>query len=371
MGDAVTGRIAPAPEAVRHILERVVDGGPRLSPDEALRLFREADLLDLGAAADRVRERLHPNRIVSYVVDRNVNYTNVCDAYCLFCAFYRPPGDEEGYVLSREEIHKKVRETIEHGGVQILMQGGLNPELPLSFYEELLRDIKASFNIHLHAFSPPEVLKMCEVSGLSVREVLERLRSAGLDTIPGGGAEILTDRVRKRASRLKCSADEWLSVMREAHLLGMRTSATMMFGLGDEYEDRVEHLERVRELQDESNGFQAFIVWTFQPMHTRLPLPSPGGVEYLRTLAVSRLYLDNIRNFQASWLTQGLKVGQLALRFGANDFGSTLMEENVVRAAGVTTRTTEEELRRIATDLGFEPRRRDCYYRYIDECPSS
>jgi cyclic dehypoxanthinyl futalosine synthase len=351
---------------IHEVLDRVAAGGERMSAEEARLLFRYANLLDLGEAADRVRARLHPSRVVSYVVDRNVNYTNVCDAYCLFCAFYRPPGDEEGYVLSREEIHRKVQETIDGGGVQILMQGGLHPELPLSFYEDLVRDIKASFRIHLHAFSPPEILKMCEVSGLSVREVLERLRAAGLDTIPGGGAEILTDRVRQRASRLKCSAQQWLDVMREAHRLDMRTSATMMFGLGDEFEDRVEHLEKIRALQDETSGFQAFIVWTFQPAHTRFPLPSPGGVDYLRTLAISRLFLDNVRNFQASWLTQGMKVGQLALCFGANDFGSTLMEENVVRAAGVTTQTTEEELRRLALELGFTPRRRDCYYRYLD-----
>jgi cyclic dehypoxanthinyl futalosine synthase len=360
------GVLAESPIAVREVLDRVATGGPRLTSGEALELFRRADLFDLAAAADRVRRRLHPNRVVSYIVDRNVNYTNVCDAYCLFCAFYRPPGDDEGYVLSRDEIHQKVRETIEAGGVQILMQGGLHPDLPLSFYEDLVRDIKASFPIHLHAFSPPEILKMCEVSGLSIREVVERLRAAGLDTIPGGGAEILTDRVRRRASRLKCSATEWLDVMREAHRAGMRTSATMMFGLGDEFEDRVEHLDRIRALQDETGGFQAFIVWTFQPMHTRYPLPSPGGFDYLRTLAISRLYLDNVRNFQASWLTQGMKVAQLALRFGANDFGSTLMEENVVRAAGVTRRTTEEELRRVASELGFVPKRRDCYYQYLE-----
>ncbi|MBI1849332.1 MAG: dehypoxanthine futalosine cyclase [Planctomycetes bacterium] len=368
MGWSRTSSTAPRRTAadLREVLDRVSSGEARLTSDEALALFQGADLFDLGEAADRVRARIHPNRVVSYIVDRNVNYTNVCDAYCLFCAFYRPPGDEEGYVLSRDEIHAKIRETIEAGGVQVLMQGGLHPDLPFSYYEDLVRDIKANFPIHLHAFSPPEVLKMCEVSGLGLREVLERLRAAGLDTIPGGGAEILTDRVRKRASRLKCSAADWLSVMREAHKVGMRTSATMMFGLGDEFGDRVEHLEKLRQLQDETGGFQAFIVWTFQPMHTRYPLPSPGGIDYLRTLAISRLYLDNVRNLQASWLTQGHKIGQMALRFGANDFGSTLMEENVVRAAGVTRRTTEDELRRLASELGFTPRRRDCYYQYLE-----
>ena len=337
-----------------------------LSHREAVELLKDPDLIGIGMAADAVRRRLHPEGVVTYIIDRNINYTNFCSEYCTFCAFYRPVGHAESYVLSREELFQKIQETLDLGGTGVLMQGGLHPGLKIEWYEDLLRSIKKRFTIHLHCFSSPEILNIAEVSGLTLRDTIARLRDAGLDSIPGGGAEILDDRTRSRVSRLKCSTDEWLEVHRVAHSLGMRTTATMMFGCGETLEERVHHLEVVRRLQRETGGFTAFIPWTFQRENTALGRSvrqEATAVEYLKTLAVSRLYLEEILNVQASWVTQGLKLCQVALRFGANDVGSIMIEENVVSAAGARHRATEEELRRIIRDAGFIPRQRDTLYR--------
>jgi len=334
---------------------------------QALDLFADPDLIGIGMAADAVRRRLHPEGVVTYIIDRNINYTNFCSEYCTFCAFYRPLGHEEGYVLEKEVVFRKIRETIELGGTGVLMQGGLHPELKIEWYEDLLRSIKERFpRIWLHCFSSPEILNIAEVSGLSLGDTIARLRDAGLDSIPGGGAEILDDDVRRRISRLKCTAAEWIEVHRIAHALGMRTTATMMFGCGETLEQRMNHLEAVRRLQEETGGFTAFIPWTFQRQNTalgRLVREEATAVEYLKTLAISRLYLEGIPNLQASWVTQGLKTCQIGLRFGANDVGSIMIEENVVSAAGVHHRASEEELRRIIRDAGFLPKQRDTLYR--------
>jgi len=337
-----------------------------ITRDEALELLRSSDLIGTGMAADALRRRLHPEGVVSYIIDRNINYTNVCTEYCTFCAFYRPMGHPEGYVLDKQTLFDKIQETLELGGTGILMQGGLNPDLKIEWYEDLLGSIKQRFRIHLHCFSSPEVLNIAEVSGLTIRETIVRLREAGLDSIPGGGAEILDDQVRHRISRMKCSTAEWLEVHRIAHQLGMRTTATMMFGCGETFEQRLNHLEVIRRLQEETGGFTAFIPWTFQREHTSLGRfleEQVTAVEYLKTLAVSRLYLENILNIQASWVTQGLKTCQVGLRFGANDVGSIMIEENVVAATGVHHRASEEELRRIIRDAGFIPKQRDTLYR--------
>lgn len=337
-----------------------------LADREALELFSSPDLIGTAMAADALRRRLHPEGVVTYIIDRNINYTNVCTEYCTFCAFYRPLDHPESYLLPKEVIFEKIRETIELGGTGILMQGGLHPELPIEYYEDLLRSIKQRFAIHLHCFSAPEILNIAQVSSLSLEEAIARLRDAGLDSIPGGGAEILDDEVRRRISRLKCSTQEWLQVHRAAHRLGLRTTATMMFGCGESFQHRLNHLRVIRELQEETGGFTAFIPWTFQPDNTALgrQIRRPASaVDYLKTVAVSRLYLDNIRNIQASWVTQGLKVCQIALRFGANDVGSVMLEENVVAAAGIHNRATEEDLRRMIREAGFTPRRRDTLYR--------
>ncbi len=334
---------------------------------QALELLADPDLIGVGMEADALRRSLHPEGVVTYIIDRNINYTNVCTEYCSFCAFYRPHGHPESYVLPLETIFEKIQETVELGGTGILMQGGLHPELEIGWYEELLRGIKKRFpQVWLHCFSAPEILNIAEVSGLSLRDTIARLRDAGLDSIPGGGAEILDDEVRRRISRLKCTTGEWLQVHRTAHKLGMRTTATMMFGCGETLEQRVNHLERVRNLQEETGGFTAFIPWTFQPENTSLGRTikeEASAVEYLKTLAVSRLFLSSISNVQSSWVTQGLKTCQVGLRFGANDVGSVMIEENVVAAAGARNRATEEELRRIIRDAGFVPRQRDTLYR--------
>ncbi len=337
-----------------------------MSPSEAAGLLAGPDLIGLGMAADGVRHKLHPEGVASYIIDRNINYTNFCTSGCTFCAFYRPVGHAGGYVISKDELLSKIQETLDLGGTGILMQGGLHPELKIEWYEDLLGSIKERFRIHLHCFSSPEILNIAQVSGITLRDTIVRLRDAGLDSIPGGGAEILDDRVRRRVSRLKCSAGEWLEVHRVAHSLGMRTTATMMFGCGETLEERVNHLEAVRRLQEETGGFTAFIPWTFQKENTALGRSvreEATAVEYLKTLAVSRLYLENILNVQASWVTQGLKLCQVALRFGANDVGSVMIEENVVSAAGAHHRATEEELRRIIREAGFRPRQRDTLYR--------
>jgi cyclic dehypoxanthinyl futalosine synthase len=336
----------------------------RLDGRRLLELFDEPSLTALGQAADGARRELHPDGIVSYVIDRNVNYTNVCVSGCRFCAYYRPPGHPEAFVLPLDELRRKLDEAKDLGATQVLLQGGLHPELRLSHYREMLRIIKEEFGLHAHCFSPPEIVHLARLGGMSIRECVRELREAGLDTVPGGGAEVLSDEVRARVSPRKCTKGEWLTVMREAHGLGMRTTATMMFGIGEQPRHLVEHLLAVRELQDETGGFTAFIPWTFQPSSTALEgrVPKLGGHAYLRVLAISRLALDNVPNVQASWVTQGGKVAQLALRFGANDMGSTMIEENVVRAAGVTYRLPREEIVRLIEDAGFQARQRNCYY---------
>ena len=338
-----------------------------ITPAEALELFRSDDLIGIGVAADAVRKKLHPDNIVTYIIDRNINYTNFCTEYCSFCAFYRPLGGPDGYVLPFELLFAKIDETIAAGGTGILMQGGLHPDLGIGYYENLLSAIKRRYpQLHLHCFSAPEILNIAEVSGLSIRDTIARLRDAGLDSIPGGGAEILDDEVRRKISRLKCTTEEWLEVHRTAHALGMRTTATMMFGCGEEYIHRVNHLERIRQLQAETGGFTAFIPWTFQPKHTALGgrgWDEATAVDYLKILAISRIYLENFYSVQSSWVTQGLKMVQIGLRFGGNDVGSVMLEENVVAAAGVRNSTTEQELRRIIRDAGFIPVQRDTLYR--------
>jgi cyclic dehypoxanthinyl futalosine synthase len=348
------------------IISKVRDGR-RLSGDEALLLYQDADLNILGQLADEVRRRLHPKPIVTYVIDRNINYTNICISGCKFCAYYRAPGDVSGYVLSRKELAEKLEETKSLGGTQILLQGGLHPDIPLTFYEEMLSFIKNGFAIHCHAFSPPEIVHFSKISGLSVKEVLARLIKAGLASIPGGGAEILTDRVRKQISPRKATTDEWLNVMEIAHGLGLKTTATMMYGHVERLEERIEHLLRLRDLQDRTGGFTAFIAWPFQPQNTALDVKPSTGQEYLKLLAISRIVLDNFPNLQASWVTQGPKVAQIALFFGANDFGSTMIEENVVAAAGVSHRLSEAEIRRIVTGAGFEPCQRLMDYTLVDD----
>ncbi|HEY7791077.1 MAG TPA: cyclic dehypoxanthinyl futalosine synthase [Vicinamibacterales bacterium] len=345
------------------LAEKVRAGG-RLSGPEALQLYRHASLHLLGDLADGVRARKHPDRIVSYIIDRNVNYTNVCVARCSFCAFYRDVGASDGYVLGFEEIFRKIDETIAVGGVQLLLQGGHNPDLPLAWYEDLFRSVKQRYpEFKLHALSPPEVIHLSRLSKLPVPEVIDRLIAAGLDSIPGGGAEILVDRVRKLLHCYgKATADEWLDVMRHAHRAGLRTTATMMYGTVETDEERLEHLLRLRTLQDETGGFTAFITWSFQPSHTELGGSEATGVDYLRTLALARLVLDNFDHLQASWVTQGGKVGQLSLAFGADDMGSVMIEENVVRAAGAAYCMDEVEIVRNIEDAGFIPRRRNMHY---------
>lgn len=351
------------------VLRSCVEGG-RLSEEAALSLFQSKDFLAIGTAADEVRKKLHSDGHVTYVVDRNINYTNICVSQCKFCAFYRSAGASDAYVLSRRELAQKIRETVELGGTQILMQGGLHPDLRLEFYCDMLRFIKREFDIHIHGFSPPEIVHFARINGMSIRGILIRLSSAGLDTIPGGGAEILSERVRSEVSPQKCTAKEWLDVMRIAHDMEMRTTATMMFAHRESHAERVEHLSRIRELQDSTGGFTAFIPWTFQPHNTQLEGIPASGVEYLKTLAISRLFLDNFDNIQASWVTQGSKIAQLSLRFGANDLGSTMIEENVVRAAGVSFRMSQSEMRAIIRDAGFTPLQRDCYYNLLDNPPT-
>ncbi|MFY9527413.1 MAG: cyclic dehypoxanthinyl futalosine synthase [Candidatus Acidiferrales bacterium] len=337
-----------------------------ISQQEALDLFNSDDLIAIGMAANQVRHKKTDPRIATYQIDRNINYTNFCTEYCSFCAFYRPLGAKDGYLLPLETIYQKIEEMIELGGTGVLMQGGLHPDLRIEYYENMLSSIKRRFpQIHLHCFSAPEITCIAEVSGLSMRDTIARLRDAGLDSIPGGGAEILDDEIRARISRLKCTSDEWEMVHRTAHSLGMRTTATMMFGCGEEYRHRVSHLERVRRLQEDTGGFTAFIPWIFAPENTPLgkKVPEATAVDYLKTLAICRLYLDNIDHIQSSWLTPGIKICQVGLQFGADDVGSILIEENVVYAAGVRNRTNESELRRIITDAGYIPAQRDTLYR--------
>jgi len=351
---------------IHTILDRVV-GGERLSQGDALLLLQSSDLAAIGRAAEAVTRRLHPGPIRTYNVDRNINYTNVCTAVCDFCAFYRKPKAADGYVLDREVLLQKVAETAELGGDQILMQGGLHPDYKLEWYEELLRDIKSRFpQINVHGFSPPELHHFTKVSKLDILTVLTRLKEAGLGSIPGGGAEILVDRVRKEITRGKVLTDDWLNVMRVWHELGGVSTVTMMFGHVETLAERIEHLERVRQLQDETGGFTAFICWTFQPDHTDMAHIAPAGsFEYLKTQAVSRLYLDNIANIQSSWVTQGLKIGQLALLYGANDMGSLMIEENVVAEAGTVHFLTLDQMREAISELGYTPRQRNVRYELL------
>jgi cyclic dehypoxanthinyl futalosine synthase len=350
-------------------IARSFTAGTRLTPETALSLYQDAPTTLLGRLADGVRRAKHPEGAVTYIIDRNVNYTNVCVARCRFCAFYRPVGSSEGYTLGFEEIHAKIEETIRLGGGQLLLQGGHNPDLPIEWYEDLFRSVKARYpDFRLHALSPPEVIHISRLSQLAVPAVIDRLVAAGLDSIPGGGAEILVDRVRRILNCYnKATADEWLDVMRYAHRAGLRTTATMMYGTVETMEERLEHLFRLRDLQDETGGFTAFIAWSYQPLHTELGGTEATGIEYLRTLSIARLVLDNFDNLQSSWVTQGGKVGQLSLAYGANDMGSVMIEENVVRAAGAEYCMDEYEVVRNIESAGFVPRRRNMHYQVLGE----
>lgn len=345
-------------------------GGARVTHAQAIELFENADLVDLADAADQIRQRRHPGNVISYIIDRNINYTNVCKEFCTFCAFYRVKGDDEAYVLPDHVIYKKIEETLALGGTGILMQGGVHPDLKIDYYEKLLTGIKERFKIHLHCFSPSEILNIARVSKLTVAETFVRLKAAGLDSMPGGGGEILDDEVRSDISPLKCNSEDWLMVHREAHKLGLKTTGTMMIGVGETIRHRINHLDKLRAVQDETGGFTAFIPWTFQDEHTELGkrnIPKVTAAEYLRMLALSRIYLDNFDNVQVSWLTVGMKIGQVGLRFGVNDMGSIMIEENVISAAGARNRANDAELRRIIEDAGFIPRQRTSLYeRYVN-----
>ena len=337
-----------------------------LTPQQARDLFASDDLIGVGMAADAVRRKFHPEGVATYIIDRNINHTNFCTEYCTFCAFSRPMGHKEGYVLSFEEISQKIQETIDLGGTGVLMQGGVNPDLDIVYFENLFSGLKKKFDIHLHCLSAPEILEVANVSNLSIRDTIARLRDAGLDSIPGAGAEILDDEVRVKIARLKCTTADWIEVHRTAHQLGVRTTSTMMFGCGETVEHRINHLGIIRQLQEETGGFTAFIPWPFQPVNNPLGKKVPEeatAVEFLKTLAICRLYLDNIVNIQTSWVTQGLKVCQLGLKFGGNDVGSVMLEENVVSQAGAQHSATEEDLRRMIRDAGFIPKQRDTLYR--------
>jgi len=358
--------------ATEGLLQKAWDGA-RIDQAEARRLY-DLPLEELGALADRRRQLAKAtayegrgNDIVTYIVDRNINYTNVCNVYCKFCAFYRVEGDNDAYVITFDEIDRKIEETIALGGTQILMQGGHHPKLSMQWYLDLLAHIKGTFpQINVHGFSPSEFIHFREVFGLSLEEIIGQFAKAGLGSIPGGGGEILVDRVRKRIAPLKAMSDDWLSVMDVAHRMGLSSTATMMFGHVESVEDRIEHLERVRAQQDKTKGFTAFIAWTFQAEHTRLKAPTVGAHEYLRTQALSRIYLDNIPNIQSSWVTQGQDIGQVALKYGANDLGSIMIEENVVSQAGTTFRMGVEDMQRLIRDLGYQARQRDNWYHLLN-----
>jgi cyclic dehypoxanthinyl futalosine synthase len=353
---------------IQPILDSVLDG-QRLSVDDCTTLLESYDVAAIGAAADEIRRRRHPDNIVTYIIDRNINYTNVCNVVCTFCAFYRRPGAPDTYVRTMDEICEKIDETIALGGTGVLMQGGLHPDFGVEWYEDMLRTLSAKYpGFQLHCFSPPEIHNLHLISGLDYETIMGRLKAAGLYSLPGGGAEILDDEVRKRVAT-KCTTDEWLEVMRAVHKVGLRSSATMMFGIGDRIAHRVNHLRRIRDLQDETRGFFAFIPWTFQRENTALGRrikTEPTGIDYLKMLSVSRLFMDNIDNIQSSWLTQGLRLGQVALRFGANDMGSIMIEENVVSAAGAHNRASEDTLRYLISEAGFIPRQRDILYRHVN-----
>jgi cyclic dehypoxanthinyl futalosine synthase len=358
---------------IQPILESVLAGN-RLSVEDCTTLLESNDIARIGAAADEIRQRKHPSNVVTYIIDRNINYTNVCNVVCTFCAFYRRPGAPDTYVRTLDEIFTKIDETIALGGTGVLMQGGLHPDFGIEWYEDLLRALHQKYHtFQLHCFSPPEIHNIHLISGLDYETIMARLKDAGLYSLPGGGGEILDDEVRKRVST-KCTTDEWLGVMRAVHRVGLRSTATMMFGIGDTVEHRVRHLQRVRDLQDETGGFTAFISWTFQRENTALGRrikDEPTGIDYLKMLSVSRLFFDNIENLQSSWLTQGLKLGQVALRFGANDMGSVMIEENVVSAAGAHNRADERMLRYLIREAGFVPQQRDILYAPVNRDDAS
>jgi cyclic dehypoxanthinyl futalosine synthase len=347
------------------IIKKVYNG-KRLNLEEGISLFQNLDLLELGKLANFIRQKLHPDNIVTYIIDRNINYTNICISRCKFCAYYRDKESKEAFLLSWEELKNKIEELITLGGRQILLQGGLHPDLSFDYYEDMLRKIKQNFPfIHIHGFSPPEIIYFAKKFKLKLIDVIKKLVNTGLDTIPGGGAEILNDNIRKKISPNKCTAWEWLEVMRTAHKLGIKTTATMVFGHIESIEDRIKHLILLRSLQDETKGFTAFIPWTYQSANTKLGGNTVGGYEYLKTLAISRLVLDNFKNIQASWVTQGPKIAQLALSFGANDMGSIMIEENVVKAAGAKYQLNKDEILKLIESAGFKPIQRNTYYQFL------
>jgi len=366
--------LAPSDRPVETILDDAV-AGRRISAGDAHTLLLEGDLIELGLAADAVRNRFNAAGVASYNVDRNVNYTNVCVYKCRFCAFYREPGDPEGYLLPFEEIGRKVEETLALNGTGILMQGGVHPDLPIGYYEDLLAWLRERYpEVHLHAFSPPEVKFIAKKERMSFFDVIARLKAAGLMSIPGGGAEILSDEVRREVLAYpKCSSEEWIDIMRQAHRNGLRTSSTMMYGMGEPLAARLEHLQRIRDLQDETGGFTAFISWTFQHEHTEMPdVPETFAHEYLKTLAVTRLFFDNIEHLQTSWVTQGKKIGQLGLKFGADDMGSIMIEENVVSAAGTSYRMSQDEMEHLIASAGYRPRQRtNLYERFVERADTA
>ena len=339
--------------------------GKRLSTVEAVRLFQETELLELANAADAVCKDKHPEGVVTFLIDRNINYTNICQNQCSFCAFYRPRGHPDAYVLSQEQIENKVAETLELSGTQVMLQGGINPDLKLYFYTNMFRELKKKFRIRIHSLSPPEIVHIAESGGLSIADVLGELIKAGLDSLPGGGAEILVDSVRQRISPRKISSAQWLEVMEEAHRQGLKTTATMMIGTVETVEDRISHLRKIRALQDQTGGFMSFIPWTFQPGNTALGGKAVSSIEYLRTLSISRLFLDNFPNVQGSWVTQGRDIGQVCLSFGANDLGSIMIEENVVRAAGISHRITGDEMVDLIRKAGKIPAQRDTEFNIL------
>ncbi len=353
---------------IQKILDKTLSG-ERMTAEECATLLNSNDFVRIGLAADEIRMRKNPSDIVTYIIDRNINYTNVCNVVCTFCAFYRRPGKPDTYVHSIEEIEKRIDETIALGGTGVLMQGGLHPDFNIEWYENLLSTLHAKYpNFQLHCFSPPEIHNISLISGLDYETILRRLKAAGLNSMPGGGGEILDDEVRKRVST-KCTSQEWLDVMRAVHKVGLISTATMMFGIGDNVSHRVNHLQKIRDVQDETGGFTAFIPWTFQRENTALGrkiTEEPTGIDYLKMVSVSRLFLDNVQHIQSSWLTQGLKLGQAALRFGADDMGSIMIEENVVSAAGAHNEAGEKELRYQISEAGFKPQQRDILYNYVN-----
>ena len=336
-----------------------------LNQKEGLELLTREDILTLGKDANALRQKLHPGKTVTFIIDRNINYSNICENECKFCAFYRRAGDKDAYVLPMETILEKIKETVAAGGTQVMIQGGLHPELGLEYYLNMLSTIKEHYPVAIHSFTATEILYMAQQAGKSVKDTLRELHAAGLDSLPGGGAEILVDRVRKIVSPKKIMTDDWLAVMQAAHEIGMESTATMVIGLGETLEERIEHMEKVRQLQEKTGGFRAFITWTYQPGHTELGGKKTSSWEYLRTLALTRLYMENISHIQGSWVTQGESIGQITLAFGANDLGSIMLEENVVRAAGTSYQMSIDKMVQIITSAGFTAAQRDTKYNII------